>query len=91
MRGLTDLRPPRARCPRCLFRFEIVGEAKPGDQLVCAHPHCRLLIPIEWEPTDESWWAWASGQVVQGMVSNVTLIGRPAPPAKPQRSIGVQV
>ena len=60
MRGLTNLRPPRARCQRCSFRFELVYKVEPEDLIAC--PRCHVLIPVEYEHLDETRWAWAMRQ-----------------------------
>jgi len=89
MRDLTNLRPPRARCERCAFRFELIYEVGPEDPVAC--PRCHVVLPPTLEPADDVWWQWATGPVAQVTVSNVTPI-RSAPPAiKANRSIGVQV
>ena len=91
MRAL-DLRPPRARCQRCSFRFEVLPDVQLEDKLAC--PKCHVLIPVEYEHLDEEGWRWATRQPLTPVwVDDAPVQSRKpaARPALPQRRIGVEV
>jgi hypothetical protein len=63
MKAFSDLRPPRVRCARCRFRFELIVEPLPTERVFC--PRCRSVVPPTQEPLDEAWWTWATRRPVE--------------------------